>query len=114
MLIFLMKKLSVKNHIVLLILGILFLVAWAGNGDKFTSEFIGANILLLGSLVCYLRKSKKWMWLEILALLLLAYLIAPTFMTGAWYVNPFDLLLPPIAVLICYIYTFLKAKEVKS
>ena len=54
------------------------------------------------------------MWFEILALLLLANLIAPTFMTGAWYVNPFDLLLPPIAVLICYIYTFLKAKEVKS
>lgn len=105
-----MKRLSFENHTVLLVLGLIFLVS--GH-----AAFLGANILLFGSLSCFLRKKQKaegknkWLWLEINALLILSYFIVISFIRGDWYLHPVYTLIPSVIVPTFYLYTLLKSKK---
>ena len=104
-----------NKYTVLLLVGLVLLAGSNGN-QKLHATFIGGIILVLGSLVCYLRTKKtegnnNWLWLEIIALIILVYFIAISCISGAWYLYPVSNLLPSVVVAICYFDALSNSKK---
>lgn len=116
-----MEKISVPK--VLIVLGILLVLAGAGNqsngGDNSFSLIGGVNFIL-GAIIYRSRKeqSKKkstnWMIAEIISLIIIGLSIVPSTINGLWSLHPITFLISPIIIFGFYIYAFKKYKNLSS